>query len=235
MLGELEDDPHHFRVRLWHDGRVVVRVDGEGVRIPWTTCGEAAGPLRSLVGMKLSPSSTAVAGAGNPRANCTHMFDLAGLVVAHAASGRGTRQYDCAIPEPVEGPTVATLDRDGERLLTWDVGPRGIDGPPPFDEAPLMGGFLSWAESHLSADLAEAAIVLRRACLISRSRLFQLDSFSVAANMQHASTQPGSGRCYTFSPSVLERAHRTSGTQRDFTSEPDALLSDSPELPEDPI
>ncbi len=233
MLGELEDDPHHFRVRLWHDGRAVVRVEGEGVRIPWTTCGEATGPLRSLVGMDLSPSSTAVAAAGDPRANCTHMFDLAGLAVAHAASGRATRQYDCAIPEPVEGPTVATLDRDGERLLTWNIGLRGIDGPPPFDGAPLMGPFLAWAESHLSPDLAEAAIVLRRACQIARSRLFQLDGFARAASMGHADTVRDRGRCYTFSPSVMQRALRTRGTQRDFTSRPEALLADSPELPED--
>ncbi len=41
---ELEDDFHHFRVRLQHDGEKIVEIEGDAVRYPWTTCPGATTP-----------------------------------------------------------------------------------------------------------------------------------------------------------------------------------------------
>ena len=83
--GGLEDDFHHFEVRLRHDGEHVTGIQVRSRRWPWDTCPDAAANLRPIEGMPLSPRCTAVAGIANPLLNCTHQFDLAGLCVSHAA------------------------------------------------------------------------------------------------------------------------------------------------------
>src|ERR1051325_10121106 len=93
VVSELEDDFHHFRVTVEHDGERVTAIAGEGVRFPWSTCPSAAAALQPIIGMLLSPRSTAVGEVTPARANCTHMFDLAGLAVAHAHRGNAVRQY----------------------------------------------------------------------------------------------------------------------------------------------
>src|SRR4030081_3400195 len=94
VVAELEDDFHHFRVTVAHDGARVTGVRGMGVRFPWSTCPFAAAQLEPLVGMPLSTRSTAVGDVVSARDNCTHMFDLAGLAVAHPARGDDRREDD---------------------------------------------------------------------------------------------------------------------------------------------
>ncbi len=86
--GGLEDDFHHFSVRLEHDGTLVQAVIGRAHRWPWTTCPDAAGALRALEGMELSPRCLAPGDVADPKQNCTHMFDLAGLVRGARGPGR---------------------------------------------------------------------------------------------------------------------------------------------------
>ena len=101
--GELEDDFHHFRVELRHDGSLVTDVVGSGLRSPWTTCLDAGVPLRALVGTRLTTGPLALSHL-DARQNCTHMFDLAGLIVTHAARGvDGDRVYDIAVDDPAGG------------------------------------------------------------------------------------------------------------------------------------
>src|SRR5688572_16745517 len=52
---------------------------GRAHRFPWTTCAAAVDPLRALEGTPLSTDATAAGAWTDPRANCTHLFDLAGL------------------------------------------------------------------------------------------------------------------------------------------------------------
>ena len=82
VWGGLEDDFHHFEVTLHHDGTHVTALEMQAVRWPWATCPDAGQGLQALVGMELSDRSTAVAAVTDPRMNCTHQFDLAGLCVA---------------------------------------------------------------------------------------------------------------------------------------------------------
>ena len=97
ITGDLVDDPHHFRVHLEHDGQRVTALQSEAIRYPWTPCPEAARPLQELVGIPLSPRCTAVGEHSRADSQCTHLFDLAGLAVAHAAAGRKLRLYHCVV------------------------------------------------------------------------------------------------------------------------------------------
>jgi hypothetical protein len=227
VVADLEDDFHRFRVTVHHDGNRVVDVRGEGLRFPWSTCADAAGQLHELDGMPLSTRCSAVAHHGDPRANCTHMFDLAGLAVAHAARGGERRQYDVELPPTVDGRTTPRLWRDGELTLAWTldsapgVGRGLVDPVPPFDAAPWRGGFMRWADATLEPDEAEAAIVLRRACEIGMGRGMDLDRLERAEQLAGVML----GVCYTMRPGTIAVALRNKLTARDFAEHPDALLS----------
>jgi len=223
VVGELADDAQHFRVRLRHDGARVLAVDGEAVRHPWSTCAEAIDPLRELAGMRLSRRCTAVGEVSNARHHCTHWFDLAGLAVAHAAAGRASREYRCAAWGAPGAATTATLERDGEPLLSWRLDGMTIHGEGPFDGRSLKGAFQTWAEAELEADLAEAAIVLRRAAYISPVRFFDLDQYERPGDVT-----PIGGQCFTYTDGPAQRAERQIGSLRDYTHRPEALLAEGP-------
>ncbi len=224
----LEDDFHHFEVTLRHDRARVTDVEARSVRWPWSTCPAAAGPLRELIGMPLSSRCLAVGDHADPHANCTHMFDLAGLAVAHAYRGSPTyavarRQYDAEVPYgPVAGPPrEVRLLRDGTPALTWILEGRGIVEPPEFAGAPWVGGFFRWADRTLPVEEAEAAIVLRRACEIGMGRGMDLDAVDRADELADLMR----GVCFTMQPAVIGTALRNKGTIRDFSDSPDELLA----------
>jgi len=224
----LEDDFHHFEVTLRHDGSRAVAVDARSRRWPWSTCPGAAEPLHALEGMALSPRCLAVGERTNPRANCTHMFDLAGLAVAHAArtdaGGASRRQYDAEVPYGATAsdgePATVRLWRDGEPVLEWTLVGPGIADPQTYADAPWRGGFFRWADATLPIDEAEAAIVLRRACEIGMGRGMDLDAYDTAEGLGPMMA----GICHTMQPGVIEVALRKKGSVRDFSDDADALL-----------
>ncbi len=55
-VAAMEDDFHHFTVRVRHDGSHVTEVTGEAVRFPWTTCPGAIAKLDELIGTPLFPT-----------------------------------------------------------------------------------------------------------------------------------------------------------------------------------
>ena len=222
VLSEMEDDYHHFRCTLRHDGRVVTACDGEAVRYPWATCPGATALLAQLAGMPLSSRSTAVGEHADVGDQCTHLFDLAGLAVAHAHSGRDQRDYAIDVPDRKGTTTWSSLRRDGAPLFAWTVEGDVIAAPDQFEGQSLRKGFMRWAEAELDPDTAEAAIVLRRATMISWGRSLSLDSVGVAAELPASFT----GRCHTFSEAHVQEAVRMRGTTLDFTDAADRLLTD---------
>jgi hypothetical protein len=217
----VEDDPHHFRVTLRHDGVRVVEIRGEGVRFPWSACANAAPELEVLRGAALTPRLTAVGALSDPRQHCTHLYDLAGLAMACAARGEPRLQYDIAVPEPILGPTRVTLAKNGAPLLAWDIANGAIQGPEPFTGIALVGKFLGWAEQNLSPELFEAAVLLRRACMIARCRIYSLDQVPNAAALNG-----DPNRCFTQQPQRAAGATRMVGTSVDWTDRPEHLLAD---------
>lgn len=222
--GELEDDFHHFRVEIVHDGTCVTDVTGIGVRSPWTVCLDAGDPLQALLGTTLTTGPAALRHL-DARQNCTHMFDLAGLVVTHAARAVvGDRLYDMAVedPEHGDGERHARLWRDGTLVLDWHLRDRTLIGPPEWVDAPLWQGFIPWADRELDPELAEAAVALRRACDISRGRQSDLDELDTAEPLEELMA----GICHAFQPRNIPIAVRHKGSGRDFTDHEELLLAD---------
>jgi len=223
VVADLEDDFHRFGVVLRHDGQKVLSVEGSAERYPWSECPGAIETLKQLAGIPLPHRATDIGRYADARRHCTHLFDLAGLAVAHAGSGRPDRRYDVAVPDrDALGRTRARGFRDGELVLEWALDGMTITSPPPFDGMTLQRGFLRWADSHLDAETAEAATVLRRACIISMGRGTPWDDLGVAADVGASIL----GTCHTFQPGRAEVAVRMKGTIRDFTNAPDAPLGE---------
>jgi hypothetical protein len=223
VVADMEDDFHRFRVVVEHDRERVTRVGAETRRVPWTECAGAAAKLRSLEGMPLSRRHSAAGRYADPRVNCTHLFDVATLAIAHAAAGRTRRRYDVEIPDRRDGRTQARLARDGAPLLAWEVEGAKVLAPDPYTGLDLGGiAFLLWTEKRLDPELAEAALLLRRACFISMGRLRDLDAAADAS--AYVGLAPGS--CHTFTPGVAERALRVRGATLEFSEHPEQLLAD---------
>lgn len=234
VWGGLEDDFHHFEVTLTHDGDTVVGASLESRRWPWATCPDAGANLERLVGMTLSDRCTAVAAVTDPRQQCTHQFDLAGLCVSHAARGTDRRQYDVALFP--EGDVIRPrLWRDGELVHEWTLTtadgnrPKGapnwvLSDPAPFTDAPWRGGFIRWADATFAPLDAEAAIILRRACDIGMGRGMDLEAIDCAIELAGIMT----GVCYSMQPEQMPVAFRNRGSIRDFGADPEALLLHRP-------
>jgi hypothetical protein len=226
----LEDDFHYFKVSLRHDGERVVAAEAEALRWPWDTCPGAVEPLRALAGMPLSDRCLAVGDWTDPHLNCTHMFDLAGLAVAHAArraqGGAEARQYDVEIPFGAQwgGEHDVHVARDGALLHTWTLDGRKCVAPAPYSEVPWRGGFLKWADRTFPPEESEPVIVLRRACDIGMGRGMDLDGIEVADELPPWQAAV----CYTMQPEQVHVALRNKGTTRDFDPDPDTLLSKGP-------
>lgn len=216
---QLEDDFHHFAAGIEHDGARVTAVRARAYRWPWTTCPGALAPLERLVGLPLSAGYKDAARRADPRAQCTHLLDAAQLAVAHGRRHRrgpgGRRTYDCEVPDWRDGSTVVRLLRDGQPLLGWRLERDGIgevlEGPADFAGKPLQGvGFLAFVGRSLDPELAEAALVLRRAAFIGRGRVWDFDAVRRAASFA-----PTVGAaCFTFHPERQAEALRVQGSLR---------------------
>ncbi len=199
----IEDDFHHFRVDIRHDGHQVTHATAAALRFPYTACPEATGQLALLNGMPLSTVANSVTRQTDARIHCTHMLDLAGLAVATAARAIPRRRYDCTVPDRVDGGTRPSLMRDGRPLLDWDVRGDVIVGPSPYAGREIRAGFAGWALKTLGEDEAEAALVLRRAVTISIGRINEHDQW------RHARS---TGFCYSQQPERAQQAVTIGGS-----------------------
>lgn len=225
---DLEDDPHRHAVIVEHDGNVVTAVQGLALRTPWSLCREAVNPLQRLVGMALSPDPQEVYRHSNGRTQCTHLFDLAGLAVAHAARGTAVRRYDIEVPcFDIHQARQARLWVDGQERLVWTLQRTAILAPAPFAGHDLRH-LMPWAKAcFIDRDLLEAVMVLRRAVFISGNRMYDMDRMARADVTGHVN-----GACYVYQEGVAGRATREHGSTRDFSDPRTPLLAElSPTIP----
>lgn len=205
-MAEVEDDIHHMKVSIEHDGQRAIRIDAEQPRAPWTTCPGAIKKLSdTFAGVGLGQFE--IAKRAEKKQNCTHLYDLAVLAATHAFDSE-TLQYDVYVSDPVNGIRNAEIWSKGKQLLAWSLSGMDIEDP-----AELTGKGLfelsDWINSLSSKDEREAAKILRWASLIANGRIIPLEEQSDAQKMPP--------NCYTFQPEMAIEAKRV-GRIRDFSS-----------------
>jgi hypothetical protein len=210
---EMEDEPHRYAITLRHDGQCITAVEGRALRTPWTGCRGAVELLQRLVGMALSADPQQVWRHVNGREQCTHLLDLAGLAVSHAARGIAERCYDAEVPclDPAV-PREAVLCRDGHEVLRWTLLRNAITAPPLF-AGQDVAGLMPWAKSaFVDRDRFEAVWLLRRAVFVSGHRFFDMDRLVRASDTGHVGDA-----CHVYRAGNAERALRVRGSTRDFS------------------
>lgn len=216
VVGWLEDEFHHFGITLVHDGEHIRDVRIAAPRPPWTTCSGAGEPLRQLVGRPLVARSSDVAAFADVRMQCTHLFDLASLLVAHAHGRRediryhGTvRRLDTLEAGAPEEARRTTLYRNGREVMWWNLDDEHITAPAPYAGRSIAYGFRAWAEQRPVVE-AEHALVLRRIAVASNGRRIPIEHLNNAAEL-------GQGPiCHTFQPGRSEVALPTQRSRRRF-------------------
>ena len=203
---EMEDDVHHFMARLHHAGGVVTKVEGAAPRTPWVSCPGALMELKTLEGLTLEAVRALPAPAR--REHCLHLFEVALIAASHAGDAPFERTYRIDADHDAAQPRL-TLWRDGREVLSWAVDEmvvRGsrFDGIALADIPRRLGG--------LSADEKEAALVLRRASLISFVRTIDMDAVTSSGAMRANPDET----CYAKKSYRIAEAVRATGTSRDF-------------------
>lgn len=222
VVGWLEDDFHHFGLTLVHDGHVVKEVRGNAARHPWSTCPGAFEPLQELVGKPLTGRCSDVGKLINMRSQCTHLFDLAGLLLAHAFHGRDHRFYRGTVEK--EGPADedlrrAVLHQDGGEVMSWQLrGADSIIGPDPYGGHSTDRGFREWTEG-MECEQAEWASVLRRIVFVAQGRVYDYSDVGIAADMGIPAV------CHTYQPQFAKVATRIRGHQIRHDDNQDDMLA----------
>ena len=227
--GELIDDFHHFSIRLHHDDGHILSVEGDGIRVPWSTCPSAKAPLDDLIGAPLGLSLRETWRRSDPRRQCTHWFDLACLAWMQAsrfcATGNARRTYRVQLPDLQARSSRPILWRDGERVLDWSIVGMKIvrSSPKQFSELSLRGSawtsVLEGSRGPIEDDLAEAAWVLRRGVFIGMGRQYDFDRIRVASEFAPVV----GGACHTFNQTNLDLIEKLPNTVRDLPGRPDQL------------
>jgi hypothetical protein len=204
MVGsEVEDDFHHMKVTIEHDGMLAHKVNASLLRAPWSTCPGAEGKCEAtFTGVALNSFP-----ARRDKAyNCTHLYDLALLCAAHAHED-AVLVYDVFVTDPIDGKRHARLKCNGEPLLEWWDRDYQIEAPPALAGLNLMG-MRDWIDAQ-DPPQQEAARILQWASLIAHGRIIPLAQQSDASRMRPS--------CYTFQPEQAAVAKRI-GISRDFSA-----------------
>jgi hypothetical protein len=213
----LEDEVHHFLLRLDHDGTRITGVASAALRQPWSACRMAGAHLAD----SLEGAALADVAARDAKQECTHLLDMAMLCAAHVGDSAQTR-FDMRVAdrEPgdaatsgvvsqVGGRTSAAIDVDGIEQFRWQLTGTAIDSPEPWAGRDLRQ-LSSW-KHEFPADQAECATLLRRALFVSGVRQFAEPAGGVAAN----SGLSRMGVCYNYQPPQVESSTPTYD-RRDF-------------------
>jgi hypothetical protein len=216
--GWLEDNFHHFGVSIGHQGGRVRDVRAETLRYPWSTCAEAGQPLLSLIGQALEPSAPRLAARLPMRLQCTHLFELAMLAIAHACRDVHGRRYDMIVRQDASHSEMfyATLAMDGVEVMCLEAAGSTITQPTEFAGKDLYKGFRAWL-SILPVETAEQMWLMRRAFWLGAG----------VSRVKPASNADGMGLgavCHSFQPEQRFRARPMEGSQIDVSALERSLL-----------
>ena len=214
----LEDDYHHFRVRLLFKNHIITAIDSSSPRVPFSLCPHAGTELQKLRGLEVPVAANDIVKMTDATTQCTHLLDLSGLALSLVAKGLTSRTYTIQVPRHINQKTQATLIRDDQYHLNWSIENNiRITEPAPYSNKSIGKGFAKWAQDHLSNDEAEAALVLRRCAIISLGRLKDLDA------IKHAKP---TGVCYAQQPHRAAESLRVVGSTLDFSTTKEQLCQD---------
>jgi hypothetical protein len=203
--GALEDDIHRFHLRFDHAEGRISRAYAEALRHPWSACPGAAPHIAA----ELTGALLADVAARDPALHCTHLYDLAVVLAAHADDTQPSR-FDMRVADRAGERTTATLTENGTQVLRWQLEATAITGG---DHAGQDLRKLSSWKQVLPPREAERATVLRRAVFISGARQFTAPASQTAADQGSLRM----GVCFNYQLPQAAQSVRTPNWLNDFS------------------
>lgn len=211
--GALEDDIHRFHMRFDHSEGRITRAYAQALRHPWSACPGAAPHIASeLTGALLSDVA-----ARDPALHCTHLYDLAVVLAAHADDTAPT-QFDLRVGDRADERTTATMSEIGAEVMRWQLEGTAITGGDHAGQD--LRKLSSWKQS-LPPREAERATMLRRAVFISGARQFTALPGLTAAD--EGLMRPGA--CFNFQLPQAAASTRCPDWRTDFSMSDSAPLA----------
>ena len=218
VRGVLSDIFHEMECSIEHDGKEVTYINGAMIRIPNTVCPSAPSMLPELLGIDVGVSAEDFYANGAIKRHCTHLFDLAFMVIAGATYKHAEYVYEAVVPDSVDqhSPIEVTGLRDGTAEITWRVD-RSEDlilAPSELSGKPVCKGFSAWAFDRFLGERLMLPLLISRTCLLARGRAYIIDAYpgepiTLISNIR--------GNCYAYAPERVDSARFVSGSVRDFT------------------
>jgi hypothetical protein len=200
---ELEDHIHHVAVTVTHDAQVVTRVEGRGVRLPWSICDQAGAQLAELEGRPVG----ATPATADASVHCTHLLECAASAVRFAGGTETFRRYDLRVDVHDDDRATATGRSSTGTELILETDGRTILAPPSFAGRSLGRGFAEWAAGELDPERFELAVQLRRAIWMRKSTTIDLDRYAVLEDLGVTA-----GTCFARQPQRIHLATRRRGS-----------------------
>lgn len=217
---KLEDTNHGFSLLLEHDGQHIIKVDGQALRVPLSTCPQAISRLQDFVGLPITMSEQDIRQKIPARQNCTHWYDLLVLAIKHSQRKQLQREIEIAITDAKDGLSNCKVWVNGALIIDWQCRNWNIEQPANFNGISLFSGFSAWALQQLSGNELEAALALQKGYLVAQSLQYDLN---FSGGRPITDMQSPSGVCYSFTTGVFEKANIEKGYNKDFTHERDKL------------
>lgn len=205
VTARVEDDYHHMRLVLRHDGEVVTDVEAKIDRAPWSTCpGAEAVARKTFVGVRLSDAPS----TPDKVQNCTHLFDLALFAAAHAHDDGATR-YDVTASDPIDGRRELSIARNGAEELHWTEEDRVLVAPEELAGRTLfqLGDVVAAAPS----DMAEMIRILRWSSIMGIGRTIPEEQLGDALTREPV--------CFTYQGENARKAVRGVSPIIDFSGQ----------------
>jgi hypothetical protein len=216
--GWLEDNFHHFGVTIRHENGRVVDVEVSTVRYPWTSCADAGHPMEVLVGSSLIERPEVLDSRFPMQMQCTHIFELAALTMAHALHSHEDRRFDMVVRRAPSGPDSydCALSCNGEEQLILFIDGSQIVSPTQYEGRDLYSGFREWIAA-LPAEEAMRLWLMRRAAWLA----------SGASRFTPTPVAHGTGLgpvCHTYQPENRHTAFAMPYSRRDVTDPETSIL-----------
>ena len=215
----MEDVGHAFQIDFTHEDGKVTSVKAAWNRRPFDGCGGAATALEAMVGCPLSDNLFAIARYTDPKQQCTHMYDMFCLAATHAYERRTDYRYDVVVPDSIDGPVVATLTRNGEKQLEFEMNGEDyvtIVQPEACRGLSILRGFMPWVKANVPVNQHELYFLMQKALFVSRIQKFDLTPLlGKSAEL----SGPPSGSCYASQSERYQTAVRVNVSRR-FSREP---------------
>lgn len=175
-VAALEDEAHAFQIKLEYKADKVSSVKATWYRHPTSTCTDSKLALEQLVGASISASPVSLRDSLNAFKNCTHLFDISGVLIAFVwqfehNNGPAQQFFQALVYDAdQQGIKLAELYCDQELVLSWQVDGMTITAPAPFDNQSWYKGFAKWLSTRFYEMNLAQIIILQKAVFVSMAR-----------------------------------------------------------------